>query len=87
MEQIEATFSGADKGAVFSGCDSFDDYADRLCSKDFFISPFDNNKNQKKHNEDGTYNLIPQGLIVNDSTSHDVRMTEYLSKYLPLCFN
>lgn len=86
-EQIEATFSGADKKAVFSGCDSFNDYADRLCYKDFFISPFDNNKNQKVHNEDGTYNLIPQGLIVNDSSSHDVRMTEYLSKYLPECFN
>lgn len=85
--KIEATFSGADKDAVFSGCDSFNDYADRLCSKDFFISPFDNNKNQKKHNEDGTYNLIPQGLIINDSSSHDVRMTEYLSRYLPECFS
>lgn len=86
-EQIKATFSGGNVEAVFSGCDSFNDYANRLCSKDYFISPFDNNKNQKMHNEDGTYNLLPQGLIVNDSRNHDVRMTEFLSRYLPECFN
>ena len=81
VEVYDATFSGAPADVVFEDCKTFDDYADRLCEEDYYISPFDNKKNEKKHNEDGTFNLLPQGFVLNDSSSKDVIFTRFLSKY------
>lgn len=78
-EAYDATLSGAPADVVFDGCKTFDDYADRLCEEDYYISPFDNNKNEKKHNEDGTFNLLPQGFVLNDSNSNDVIFTRFIS--------
>lgn len=81
VEVYDTTFSGAPADVVFEDCKTFDDYADRLCEEDYYISPFDNNKNEKKHNEDGTFNLLPQGFVLNDSGSNDVIFTRFISKY------
>lgn len=81
VEVYDTTFSGAPADVVFEGCKTFDDYADRLCEEDYYISPFDNKKNEKKHNEDGTFNLLPQGFVLNASDSKDVIFTRFISKY------
>lgn len=81
VKVYDTTFSGAPADVVFEDCKTFDDYADRLCEEDYYISPFDNKKNEKKHNEDGTFNLLPQGFVLNDSASKDVIFTRFISKY------
>ena len=81
IEVYDTTFSGADADTVFKDCKTFDDYADRLCCDNYYICPFNNKKNEKKHNEDGTYNLLPQGFILNDSNSKDVKFTRFISEY------
>ena len=75
----EITFSGANDKAVFQGLRTFDEYCLRLCAENFVLSPFDNNKNSKKANSDGTYCLLPQGFVMNQSGKYEVEMARLIA--------
>lgn len=86
--KCKTTFSGANVEALFPinedkhTPDDFDACCERMLSENLCISPFDNNKNAKKIAENGSYNLLPQGIMLNDLSNEDYKLAKLASDFL-----
>lgn len=86
--KCKTTFSGANVEALFPlkedvhEPDDFDVCCERMLSENLCVSPFDNNKNAKKIAENGSYNLLPQGIKLNDLSNEDYELAKLASDFL-----
>ena len=86
--KCKTTFSGANTESLFPiskdphVADDFDYRCERMLSENLCISPFENNKNAKKIADDGTYNLLPQGVKLNDLNNIDYVLSKTVTNAL-----